>query len=145
MEDIQINEERLSEWLEKNSQPKLSWVDKLYHKTNHFISMYFHEVSWNYQEWKERMMDSNQKIEYLTMFFKLYPHFHNDTGFCARYFKQKDYVRFKTRWDTYSRLAKNPTITEFIEFQSKWIPGVEKTGVPFCGIFDFEELFINQV
>ncbi len=143
MEDIQINEEALLEWRQKNFKSNQSWVDKLYHKINHYISRYFYEVSFNYKEWKKRMITSNQRIEYLTKLYEAYPHSGNPTGFNPYFFHQKDYVKFRTRWDAYSKMVNEPTITGFVKFQRKWPLGVEKTNTPPGSIIDFEAMFIN--
>jgi hypothetical protein len=139
MENIQINEEALLEWRQKNYK-KTSWVDKLYLKTNHYIFRYFHEVSCNYKEWKKRMMASTYGLKYYSPAFK---NIYFPTGFSPYFFHQKDYVRFRTRWDAYAKMANEPTITGFVEFQRKWPLGVEKTNTPPGNITDFEAMFIN--
>jgi len=142
MEDIQINEERLLEWQEKNTKINSSWLDKIYNKTNNYISQHFHEVLFNYREWKKLMTTSEQSLKNTYEMYKKLPVYYS-TGFCPYYFKQKDYVKFKSSWDIYSRFAKNPNNTECYKFLTKWSSGQQRHGSISYGILDFEEMFIT--
>jgi hypothetical protein len=148
MEDIQINEQALLEWQEKykKNKPKaLTWIDNLYNKVNLSISRYFRKVSWNFKEWRDIMRMENEEVKSLYESRRLLyksTSLYFPTGLSA-YFCADGYVRYRTPWEIYSKIVKNPTITGFVEFTRKWKPGTTKEGFPPGKLTDFEAMFLN--
>jgi hypothetical protein len=144
--DIEINEKSFLEWQEeKHKQLKQNWIDKLYNKVNKSIDQYFYEINYNFKEWKCWMVKSNNDIKKLYNKKEIlglslrggFPYYH-------AYF-HRDSFKIKTSWDIYSKMAKNPTITEYIKFVETWKNGGKNKGItkPNANSFDFEDMFIN--
>lgn len=130
-----INEEALLEWQEKNKKPKQSLYTA--------ISNYFKEVNHNFTEWKRWMRNKdilwNQDYDYFNRKYIVTPQV-----FSPKYFESISYVKYRSPYQVYSKLAKNPTITEFVKFVDNWKDGVTR-GFPKSGkVFsDFEDMFID--
>jgi hypothetical protein len=148
MEDIQINEQALLEWQEKykkNKPKELNWIDKFYIKVNQSITKYFYKVSWNFTEWKRIMMTGNEELKSLYESRKLLyksTSVYFPTGLSG-YFGADSYVIYRTPWEVYSKMTKEPTITGFIEFTRKWKLGTTKEGFPLGRFTNFEDMFLN--
>lgn len=130
------------EYQEKYKKPRLSWIDKLYHKTNTIIKDYLKEVTSNFNDWKKWMVD--HRVYSIEWDYLKRDYVYIKSPFNPTYFQSKDYVRYRSYYQVYSKLAKNPTITEFVKFIDNWKDGVTR-GFPKSGkVFsDFEDMFIN--
>jgi hypothetical protein len=135
-----INEEALLEWQEKNKKPKQS----LYSKVNTAIANYFKEVNYNFTEWKRWMRGNVVLLDICNYDYFNRKYIVTPKLFNPKYFESISYVKYRSPYQVYSKLAKNPTVTEFVKFVDNWKDGVTR-GFPKSGkVFsDFEDMFID--
>jgi hypothetical protein len=126
-------------WEDAERERKLKKLQNKINQINYKISRYFYEVVSNFEQWKDWMSKSNEEVEKIYNTKSITGHYPL-MGFNPYYFGRNG--RHRTSWDVYSKLAENPTMTEFINFMENWKGGVEKPVTNYNDIFNFNKMFL---